>query len=477
MSIPEKRFRIAVVVLFVSLYLLPLGARPMSSPDEYRYGQIPAEMLASGDWVVPHLDGMPYFEKPVLGYWLNAASMAVLGHNAFAVRLSSALGAGLTALLVFLFVRVRGRDEEPALAAMAVLTCLLVYGIGTTAVLDSVFAAFVTAAMVATFWFLEADSSRDQRVAFAAAGLAVGLAFLTKGFVALVILGLPLLPYLLVTRSLGRFLRQIWLPLLTALVVVLPWAVAVHLRSGFWHYFFWIEHVKRFLEADSSQHIEPFWYYLPVLLVAVLGFALGEQGAEAGYHSEPWRWILPVLALVATALLSLASVRTSRFALLAVFPLFLVVLQFTLDERVLRSPGHLVARNLDRISPSTPLVGDSSAVHALCWTTGRTDVQLFQKPGEFTYGIEHTPGREFLDPDGLVRLVESSPVPVVLLVERRRWDESDQVLPRPSFRDQDRRFYLLELASAAPGEPPLPPGDGPSDQPSLRQNGVGRHQR
>ncbi len=124
MSIRTYRFRIAVVALFVVLYLLPLGARPMSSPDEYRYGQIPAEMLDGGDWVVPHLDGMPYFEKPVLGYWLNAASMAVFGRNAFAVRLPAAFGAGLMALLVFLLVKIPGRDDsEPALAAMAVLTC------------------------------------------------------------------------------------------------------------------------------------------------------------------------------------------------------------------------------------------------------------------------------------------------------------------------------------------------------------------
>jgi 4-amino-4-deoxy-L-arabinose transferase len=91
----------AVPVLFLLLYLLPLGARPVVIPDEARYAEIPREMLASRDWVVPRLDGLRYFEKPVLGYWLNALSTALFGQNAFAMRLPSAVSTGLSALCLF----------------------------------------------------------------------------------------------------------------------------------------------------------------------------------------------------------------------------------------------------------------------------------------------------------------------------------------------------------------------------------------
>ena len=103
--IMQKRVAPALLALFAVAYLAPLGIRPLYETDEFRYAEIPREMLASGDWVVPRLDGMRYFEKPALGYWLTASSMALFGQNPFAVRLPVALSAGVTALALFLLVR------------------------------------------------------------------------------------------------------------------------------------------------------------------------------------------------------------------------------------------------------------------------------------------------------------------------------------------------------------------------------------
>ena len=77
----QKRVVPALLALFAVAYLAPLGIRPLYETDEFRYAEIPREMLASGDWVVPRLDGMRYFEKPAFGYWLTASSMAVFGQN------------------------------------------------------------------------------------------------------------------------------------------------------------------------------------------------------------------------------------------------------------------------------------------------------------------------------------------------------------------------------------------------------------
>ena len=92
-----RKSNIAVVALFLLIYILPLGVRPMVIPDETRYAEVPREMLASGDWVVPHLNGLRFFHKPPLGYWLNATSMMLFGENAFAVRLPSAMSVGISA--------------------------------------------------------------------------------------------------------------------------------------------------------------------------------------------------------------------------------------------------------------------------------------------------------------------------------------------------------------------------------------------
>jgi hypothetical protein len=95
----------AMIGLFFLLYILPLGVRPIMVPDESRYAEIPREMIASGDWTAPHLNGLRYFEKPVLGYWLNAGSIMLFGENAFAIRFPSAMSAGISAVILFLLVR------------------------------------------------------------------------------------------------------------------------------------------------------------------------------------------------------------------------------------------------------------------------------------------------------------------------------------------------------------------------------------
>ena len=91
-------------LFFVVAYLVPLGGRPLVPPDEFRYAEIPREMMDSGSYAAPHLLTVRYFEKPVLGYWMTAGSFKIFGQNAFALRLPCALGAGLAAFLIFFLV-------------------------------------------------------------------------------------------------------------------------------------------------------------------------------------------------------------------------------------------------------------------------------------------------------------------------------------------------------------------------------------
>ena len=82
-----------------------LGVRPLFNPDEGRYSQIPAEMLASGNYTVPHLDGVVYLEKPPLQYWATALALAAFGHNEWAARLVNAASAALAVVFVYLLGR------------------------------------------------------------------------------------------------------------------------------------------------------------------------------------------------------------------------------------------------------------------------------------------------------------------------------------------------------------------------------------
>ncbi|MEJ2658038.1 MAG: phospholipid carrier-dependent glycosyltransferase, partial [Desulfobacterales bacterium] len=143
-----RKSHVAIIGIFLLLYIVPLGIRPIVIPDESRYAEIPREMIASGDWIVPILNGLRYFEKPVLGYWLNALAIELFGENAFAVRFPSAAATGISAFIIFLFIRRFSGDIIVAtFAALIFLTTFIVYGIGTFNILDSMLAVFVTASM------------------------------------------------------------------------------------------------------------------------------------------------------------------------------------------------------------------------------------------------------------------------------------------------------------------------------------------
>jgi 4-amino-4-deoxy-L-arabinose transferase len=273
-----------LVALYVAIYLLPLGIRPAASPDEARYGEISREMIASGDWVSPRFNGVRYFEKPILGYWLNSVSIALFGENNFAVRLPSALAAGLTSLILFWLTLGFATRFSAYLASGIYATTILVSGIGTFAVLDSFLALFLTGALATYYYALRASPGRQRwRYLVACGGFCAG-AFLTKGFLALAIPVMVVGPYLALRGQWSSILKTPWIPILIAALLIAPWAILIHLREpDYWHYFFWIEHVQRFL-GDEAQHRQPFSYF----------FVYGP------YVALPWLALLPA-ALVGLA--------------------------------------------------------------------------------------------------------------------------------------------------------------------------------
>ncbi|MEZ0470786.1 phospholipid carrier-dependent glycosyltransferase [Luteimonas salinilitoris] len=320
----------ALLLLFALLYVLPLGMRPLHSPDEVRYGAISHEMIESGDWVSPRFNGVRYFEKPVLGYWLYSASLAVFGENAFALRLPAALATALTALIVFAFAH---RFASPSIAGLATaiyLTTFSVAGAGTYASLDAFFALFLTGTLASYYCALREPHSRRRYGYLALCGAACAAAFLVKGFLAFAIAVIVAATFLVARRRWCTLFGSPWVPLAVAVVLVLPWAVMIHLReSDFWRYFFWVEHIQRFMGEDA-QHAQPFWFYFAWLPLGAWPWLLLLPAALSGLrlpgrHDRDFLWYLATWAIAPLVFLSLSRGKLPPYLLPCFAPLAILL--------------------------------------------------------------------------------------------------------------------------------------------------------
>ncbi|QHF45745.1 4-amino-4-deoxy-L-arabinose lipid A transferase [Pseudomonas sp. S35] len=263
-----------LLLALAAFYVLPLGLHGLWTPDETRYAQISQEMLQTGNWVAPHFMGIRYFEKPAAGYWLIALGQEVFGQNLFGVRIASALTSGLSVLLAYLIARRLWNDPRKSFAcALLYLSVGLVAGQAGYANLDPQFTLWVNLSLVALWFALDSRTSRSRLGAWAVLGFGCAMGFMTKGFLAWALPVLIAVPYMLWQRRQGELLRYGPLAVGVAVLVCLPWVLAIHHQEpDFWRFFFWNEHIRRF-SADNAQHVRPWWFFLPILAVACLPWA------------------------------------------------------------------------------------------------------------------------------------------------------------------------------------------------------------
>jgi 4-amino-4-deoxy-L-arabinose transferase-like glycosyltransferase len=269
-------------------FFFGLGAFGLLGADEPRYAQIAREMLARHDWIVPTLNGAPWLEKPVLLYWKMMSSYSLFGVSDWAARVPAAVNATLVVLGIFFFMR-RFRFASELDAAMIAASSAGMIGFGRGASTDMLVSAPFALAMLC--WWTWHQTSKKLWLLLFYALLACGA--LAKGPVAPALAVLVVGAYAALRRDGKIFVRSLSAPgFVLFFVIVLPWYLAMQHKVPQFFRVFFIEHNLERFGTNLYQHAQPFWYYIPVFVLATLPWtiftlpALVQAGRDAVEH---WR--------------------------------------------------------------------------------------------------------------------------------------------------------------------------------------------
>jgi len=275
-AVPASRARWshAVVALAISFAWLAATAwlRPLTLPDEGRYVGVALEMLHSHRWSVPTLDGLPFFHKPPLFYWITAGAMSVFGVTEWAARLAALLGATLGAGALYMLARRWAGQRAARLSLLVLLTQPLWFMGAQFANMDMLVAGCITATIaLLAHAALQMHAGQPWQRALLAACVFAGLGVLAKGLIGAVIPALVIVAWLASLRRWRTIAALLWLPGIAVFAgVALPWFVRMQWEfPGFFHYFIVVQHIERFAQSGFNN-AEPAWFYLAVLGVLSL---------------------------------------------------------------------------------------------------------------------------------------------------------------------------------------------------------------
>ena len=310
-----------IVAAFALALLTGLGDRGLIEPDEGRYAEIAREMVESGDWLVPRLNGIEHFQKPPVIYWATAICLKLFGINEWAARLPSALAAAGTLLLTAWIGRRLGGPRIGLAAAGVLLACLEFF----------VLARSITPDMMMTFWIVAAIACFVRRATGGSGWFefgfftAMGLGFLTKGPMALVVPIFAGLGWNFGRRRAGLAKTKLrWFPgMVFTTAIAMSWFAAMALRDpALYDYFVKYELVQRFASKTHGRS-QPLLFFVPVLIAGIMPWLFVALTAllnwlglrNAGWRISPTGWLLVGWTVPPLIILSLSGSKLFTYIL------------------------------------------------------------------------------------------------------------------------------------------------------------------
>ena len=337
----ESRWLLAALSLgAITALCWQLSVTALFEPDEGRNAEKAREILVLNDWVTPHENFHPVLDKPVFFYWLVAIAYKIAGVSQWAARLPSVLAALGCLALVYHFAVLRWDRWTGLWSVLILLTSVEFFSLARVVIFDMPLTFFLTLGLCAFYEASHADSLQWRRVCSFALYLALAAATLIKGLIGVVVPGMVIFFYLLLTRR-WALLRRIY-PVpgaLLFLAIVSPWYLLAESRNpGYLYYYFWQEHFGRFATNEFGKG-EPWYYFLGVGLVGFLPWTLLLPIAGKVAWQATWRKTFDdrALYLILWAVLPFLffSISTSKLPhyILPIFPALALLTAIALERR------------------------------------------------------------------------------------------------------------------------------------------------
>jgi 4-amino-4-deoxy-L-arabinose transferase-like glycosyltransferase len=325
-----------ILVLSYIFFFHNLGSYSLKEPDEGRYAEIPREMVETGDYIVPHLDYVRYFEKPPLLYWATALSFRIFGLSEWSARLPNALAALLTVLLLYAGVARWFTPEAALLSAVMLISSFGFFTMARILTIDMLLSCTLFLSLIFFYDFYRQKKPKFMYLFYTC----LALATLAKGPVAPLLVGLSLLIFLLLERRVS-FLRELLSVkgMLLYAVLVVPWFVAIALREKEFLRFFVID--QNFLRFLTQKHNRsgPVYYFLPVLFGGLFPWSIFIPKALAIYWRTKELRLFLIWFFVVFLFFSLSGSKLPPYILPA-FPALAILLGCLFQDRAKQpTPG------------------------------------------------------------------------------------------------------------------------------------------
>lgn len=324
---PDKRRLIFIGLLLIVgvsyvFLFFNLGAYSLKEPDEGRYAEIPREMVEQGDYLVPHLNYVRYFEKPPLLYWVTAASYKVFGTSEWSFRFPNALAALLCALSTFFFVRRWFTQRIAIISFLVLISSFGFLALSRIVTVDMLLTFLLFASLSCFYEYYREGKSVFLYLFF----ILLALGILAKGPVAVVLLGSTIVLFLFCEKRMP-FVKKLFSPvgLFVFAVIAAPWFVLISLKEKEFFYFFFVDqHFLRFLTTRHNRS-GPIYYFLPVLFGGLFPWSVFIPRAVIRFWRVPSVRLLLVWSLVVFVFFSVSGSKLPPY-ILPLFPAMAIVL-------------------------------------------------------------------------------------------------------------------------------------------------------